>query len=107
MVETLRELLPFLCRDYRPIPQLDQYELEGLDEDEDLSELSPGARAAAEAAMAAQDRMMGRNRRGLLYGEGDLLLGMSQKQNSSCLSMIAAVSFYSHEFHCSCFVFVR
>ncbi|TMS19425.1 DNA replication licensing factor mcm2 [Larimichthys crocea] len=33
-------------RDYRAIPALDQYEAEGLDlDDEDLSELSPGARA--------------------------------------------------------------
>uniref|UniRef100_A0A8C9TYW0 DNA replication licensing factor MCM2 n=1 Tax=Scleropages formosus TaxID=113540 RepID=A0A8C9TYW0_SCLFO len=58
-------------RDYRPIPQLDVYEAEGLDDDEDLSELSPGARAAAEAAMRARDRMQGRMRRGLLYDSED------------------------------------
>lgn len=61
-----------LCRDYRPIPALDQYEAEGLDMDEeDLSELSPGARAAAEEAMRRRDReegISGRLRRGLLYG---------------------------------------
>lgn len=60
-----------ICRDYRPIPELDRYEPEGLDEDEDLSELSPGARARAEAAMNERDRRtgMGRMPRGLLYGE--------------------------------------
>lgn len=60
-------------RDYRAIPALDQYEAEGLDlDDEDLSELSPGARAAAEEAMRRRDReqgVSGRLRRGLLYGE--------------------------------------
>lgn len=42
-------------------------------DDEDLSELSPGARAAAEEAMRRRDReqgVSGRLRRGLLYGEG-------------------------------------
>lgn len=41
-------------------------------DDEDLSELSPGARAAAEEAMRRRDReqgVSGRLRRGLLYGE--------------------------------------
>lgn len=61
-----------LCRDYRPIPALDRYEAEGLDMDEeDLSELSPGARAAAEEAMRRRDReegISGRLGRGLLYG---------------------------------------
>jgi DNA replication licensing factor MCM2 len=60
-------------RDYRAIPELDRYEAEGLDLDEDeLSELSPGARAAAEEAMSRRDReqgLSGRLRRGLLYGE--------------------------------------
>uniref|UniRef100_A0A8C9REI9 DNA replication licensing factor MCM2 n=1 Tax=Scleropages formosus TaxID=113540 RepID=A0A8C9REI9_SCLFO len=65
-------------RDYRPIPQLDVYEAEGLDDDEDLSELSPGARAAAEAAMRARDRMQGRMRRGLLYGEGLCQIGLEK-----------------------------
>uniref|UniRef100_A0A8C5B043 DNA replication licensing factor MCM2 n=1 Tax=Gadus morhua TaxID=8049 RepID=A0A8C5B043_GADMO len=59
-------------RDYRAIPELDRYEAEGLDLDEDeLSELSPGARAAAEEAMSRRDReqgLSGRLRRGLLYG---------------------------------------
>lgn len=56
--------------DYRPIPELDRYEAEGLDE-EDLSELSPGARARAEAAMNDRDKRMGIGRmaRGLLYGK--------------------------------------
>uniref|UniRef100_A0A667XLG5 DNA replication licensing factor MCM2 n=1 Tax=Myripristis murdjan TaxID=586833 RepID=A0A667XLG5_9TELE len=62
-------------RDYRAIPALDQYEAEGLDlDDEDLSELSPGARAAAEEAMRRRDReqgISGRLRRGLLYESED------------------------------------
>lgn len=59
-----------ICRDYRPIPELDRYEAEGMN-DEDLSELSPGARARTEAAMNDRDRRMGVGRmpRGLLYGK--------------------------------------
>ncbi|XP_051978283.1 DNA replication licensing factor mcm2-like isoform X2 [Xyrauchen texanus] len=46
---------------------------EGLDEDEDLSELSPGTRAAAEEAMRWRDREQGLGRigRGLLYDSED------------------------------------
>lgn len=57
-------------RDYRHIPELDRYEAEGLD-DEELSDLSPGARARAEAAMNVRDKRvgMGRMQRGLLYGK--------------------------------------
>lgn len=73
-VLTLTDGFLSLSRDYRPIPALDQYEAEGLDMDEDdLSELSPGARAAAEEAMRRRDReegISGRLRRGLLYGGG-------------------------------------
>lgn len=61
-----------MLRDYRAIPALDKYEAEGLDLDEELSELSPGARAAAEEAMRIRDReqgISGRLRRGLLYGK--------------------------------------
>uniref|UniRef100_A0A8C7GEJ8 DNA replication licensing factor MCM2 n=1 Tax=Oncorhynchus kisutch TaxID=8019 RepID=A0A8C7GEJ8_ONCKI len=59
-------------RDYRAIPELDRYEEEGLDLDEELSELSPGARAAAEDAMRRRDREQGgRLRRGLLYDSED------------------------------------
>ncbi|CAH8441491.1 unnamed protein product [Schistosoma turkestanicum] len=44
-------------RDYRPIPELDVYEAEGLaDPDEDLEELSPNARAEAEREMRRRDR---------------------------------------------------
>lgn len=66
-----------MLRDYRAIPELDTYEHEGLDLDEELSELSPGARAAAEEAMRIRDRdqgISGRLRRGLLYGEEEKLL---------------------------------
>ncbi|KAM9800563.1 DNA replication licensing factor MCM2 isoform X1 [Syngnathus typhle] len=62
-------------RDYRAIPALDRYEAEGLDlDEEDLVELSPGARAAAEEAMRRRDRergLSGRLRRGLLYDSED------------------------------------
>ncbi|XP_068172376.1 DNA replication licensing factor MCM2 isoform X2 [Antennarius striatus] len=62
-------------RDYRAISVLDQYEAEGLDlDDEDLSEMSPGIRAAAEEAMRKRDReqgVSGRLRRGLLYDSED------------------------------------
>ncbi|KAI4871880.1 hypothetical protein NFI96_020465 [Prochilodus magdalenae] len=59
--------------DYRAIPELDRYEADGLDDEEDLSELSPGARAAAEEAMRRRDREqgMGRMGRGLLYDSED------------------------------------
>ncbi|CAH8476451.1 unnamed protein product [Schistosoma haematobium] len=64
-------------RDYRPIPELDVYEAEGLaDPDEDLEELSPNARAEAEREMRRRDRerllAAGGLRRDLiadLYGE--------------------------------------
>ncbi|XP_056292902.1 DNA replication licensing factor MCM2 [Pseudoliparis swirei] len=62
-------------RDYRAIPALDRYEAEGLDlEEEDLEEMSPGARASAEEAMRRRDReqgVSGRLRRGLLYDSED------------------------------------
>lgn len=75
---------PPLLRDYRAIPALDKYEEEGLDLDEELSELSPGARAAAEEAMRVRDReqgVSGRLRRGLLYGKY-LRLGSSNETSS-------------------------
>ncbi|CAH8452936.1 unnamed protein product [Schistosoma rodhaini] len=64
-------------RDYRPIPELDVYEAEGLaDPDEDLEELSPNTRAEAEREMRRRDRerllATGGLRRDLiadLYGE--------------------------------------
>uniref|UniRef100_A0A4W4HLT1 DNA replication licensing factor MCM2 n=1 Tax=Electrophorus electricus TaxID=8005 RepID=A0A4W4HLT1_ELEEL len=58
--------------DYRAIPALDRYEEEGLDDAEDLSELSPGARAAAEEAMRRRDREQGLSRLGrVLYDSED------------------------------------
>lgn len=64
-------MLLVLCREYRAIPELDRYEAEGLDDDEDLGELSPGARARAEAALNERDKRLGVGRmaRELLYGE--------------------------------------
>lgn len=60
-------------RDYRPIPELDVYEAEGLAlDDEDVEELTASQREAAERVMRQRDREleqgMGRMRRGLLYG---------------------------------------
>ncbi|XP_069499475.1 DNA replication licensing factor MCM2 [Ambystoma mexicanum] len=61
-------------RDYRPIPELDIYEAEGLD-DEDMEDLTASQRDAAEQAMRHRDRDMGhglgRMRRGLLYDSED------------------------------------
>lgn len=61
-----------MCRDYRPIPALDVYDPNVLD-DEDYDLLSETDRAAAEATMRQRDReegrVTGRMRRGLLYGD--------------------------------------
>merc|ERR1712223_2150358 len=61
--------------DYRPMPGLDRYDRDLLDED-DFQMMSEGDRAAAEAAMRQRDRAEGRRadgrmRRGLLYDEDD------------------------------------
>jgi len=61
--------------DYRPMPGLDRYDRELLDED-DYNMMSEADRAAAEAAMRQRDRTEGRRadgrmRRGLLYDEDD------------------------------------
>ncbi|NWI94511.1 MCM2 factor, partial [Pitta sordida] len=63
-------------RDYRPIPELDVYEAEGLAlDDEDVEELTASQREAAERVMRQRDRElqqgMGRMRRGLLYDSDD------------------------------------
>uniref|UniRef100_A0A663LL43 DNA replication licensing factor MCM2 n=2 Tax=Athene cunicularia TaxID=194338 RepID=A0A663LL43_ATHCN len=63
-------------RDYRPIPELDVYEAEGLAlDDEDVEELTASQREAAEREMRQRDRElqqgMGRMRRGLLYDSDD------------------------------------
>uniref|UniRef100_A0A674J2L3 DNA replication licensing factor MCM2 n=2 Tax=Terrapene triunguis TaxID=2587831 RepID=A0A674J2L3_9SAUR len=62
--------------DYRPIPELDVYEPEGLAlDDEDVEELTASQREAAEQAMRQRDRELdrglGRMRRGLLYDSDD------------------------------------
>lgn len=58
--------------DYRAIPALDTYGQEGLDDDDDYSELSEGARQDAEREMRKREReegmTAGRMRRGLMYG---------------------------------------
>lgn len=81
-----------VSRDYRAIPELDRYEAEGLDlDDEDLSELSPGARAAAEEAMRRRDReqgLRGRLRPGLLYGEWCEAFPQGQVHAGSCSALV-------------------
>lgn len=58
-------------RDYQPIPELDRYAREGLDDD-DYDSMDPEARVAAERAMRKRDReeglAQGRMRPDLLYG---------------------------------------
>merc|ERR1712141_137329 len=60
--------------DYRPMPQLDRYERELMDDD-DYDDMSEGDRAAAEAELRRRDReegrLDGRMRRGLLYDDDD------------------------------------
>jgi DNA replication licensing factor MCM2 len=59
-----------LNRDYRPIPALDRYDGDVLDED-DYDNMSPGARAAAERELQRRDLEEGTGRRdadGILYG---------------------------------------
>lgn len=59
-----------LDRDYRPIPALDRYDGDVLDED-DYDAMSPGARAAAERELLRRDREEGTGRRDaddILYG---------------------------------------
>ena len=73
MFHLLNVKLFFLCRDYRAIPELDVYDQEGLDDQDDFSEMSMGERAAAEREMLKRDheegRATGRMRDGILYGE--------------------------------------
>lgn len=81
-------MLCVCTRDYRPIPELDVYEAEGLAlDDEEVEELTASQREAAERVMRQRDRElaqgMGRMRRGLLYGRcrwaipSGLLISMS------------------------------
>ncbi|PIK58025.1 putative DNA replication licensing factor mcm2 [Apostichopus japonicus] len=63
-----------LERDYQPIPELDRYAREGLDDD-DYDSMDPEARVAAERAMRKRDReeglAQGRMRPDLLYEDSD------------------------------------
>lgn len=59
-----------LIRDYRPMPALDRFEAEALD-DEDYDAMSIDDRIAAERALARRDREEAVGRRGddaLIYG---------------------------------------
>jgi DNA replication licensing factor MCM2 len=57
-------LFTLFCRDYAPNELLDRYSDTGLNDDEDVEELSITARRAAEAKMARRDRMEGKGKRG-------------------------------------------
>lgn len=63
-----------LEQDYRPIPALDVYDQEGLDE-EDYSDISESQRAAAEREIRQREKEegvpFGRMRRGLMYEDSD------------------------------------
>jgi len=62
----------YLCRDYRPIPELDVYDQRALDDDQEFSDLSMSERLAAEREMRKREReeavATGRMRPGILYG---------------------------------------
>jgi DNA replication licensing factor MCM2 len=63
-------------RDYRPVPHLDRYDRDVLDDEGDFDLLDEGARRDAEAEMRRRDREEGRMagrglRRGLIYDESD------------------------------------
>lgn len=64
--------LQLFSRDYRPIPALDVYDQEGLDDEEDFSDISESQRAAAEREIRQREKeqgiLYGRMRRGLMYG---------------------------------------
>lgn len=65
------------CRDYRPMPALDRYETDVLD-DEEYDNISQTERAAAEAAMRRRDREEGiltrRDDLELIYGMHCIIL---------------------------------
>ena len=65
--------LNYLFRDYRPIPELDIYDPEALDDEADFSDISETARQAAEREIRQREReegrIAGRMRRGLMYGK--------------------------------------
>lgn len=60
------------------------YDQEGLDDEDDFSELSEGQRQAAEREMRQRDReegiLTGRMRRGFMYGEYNELSYWSKKE---------------------------
>lgn len=60
------------CRDYRVIPELDNYDDRQMDDSQNYSELSIDDRMEAERGMRNRDReemtATGRVRPGLLYG---------------------------------------
>lgn len=69
-------MIVLLNRDYRPIPALDRYDGDVLDED-DYENMSPGTRAAAERELQRRDLEEGTGRRdadGILYGLYNLIL---------------------------------
>lgn len=45
-----------VCSDYRHMPELDRYDADGIDENENLEELSDGGRLAVEEELDRRDR---------------------------------------------------
>ncbi|XP_059475525.1 DNA replication licensing factor Mcm2 [Neocloeon triangulifer] len=56
--------------DYRPMPTLDRYDPNMLDDEEDYDAMSPATRAAVEQELRRRDKELG-GRRGLEYEESD------------------------------------
>lgn len=56
--------MTFIVRDYAPNEVLDRYSDAGIDDDENLEEISAAARRAAEAKMARRDRTERDGKRG-------------------------------------------
>lgn len=81
------KLKTLFCRDYRPMPGLDRYDNEDLD-DENYDAMSIGDRAAAEQELRRRDRDEGRIRRDdrdLLYGKSQIINFKEGRSSSSHL----------------------
>lgn len=84
-----------MIRDYRPMPELDRYDADALDDDE-YSELSVGDRLAAERDMRRRDREAGLGRRGdddLIYGKQQFLFSLQK------ITLLSSTFNASSKFH--------
>jgi len=72
-LSTVAVVVTLYFRDYQAMPELDRYDVEGIDDNAELSDLSMSERMAAEREMRKRDReemaATGRMRPGLLYGQ--------------------------------------